>query len=75
MPTSWQVQAAELAVEVYELQSTDSGRLAMLSELFSDYHPYWYWNIALNYRYVQHRLAYYVEIFINEDHLYIFSST
>lgn len=75
MPTSWQVEAAEIAVEVYELQSTDSGRLQMLSDLFSESHPYWYWNIALNYRYIQHRLAYYVEVNIDLDRLYIFSTT
>lgn len=76
MQTSWKVQAAEIVQEAYQLESTDSARLRMISELFSELHGYWYWNIALNYRYIKHKWEFelYLEIFIDGDHLYMFST-
>lgn len=76
MPTLWQVQAAELAEESYELQTSNSGRLQMISELFTTYHPYWYWDVALNATFVYHSSTqYYLNLTVNADSLYIFSTT
>lgn len=75
MTSSWQVQAAEIVQEAYDYHTTDSERLKTISELFSELHPFWYWNVALNYRYIQHRNAYYLNISINDDNLYLFSTT
>lgn len=74
MPASWQVTAARIAEEAYEFQTTDSGRLALISDLFSEAHPFWYWSIALNYRYVYHHDSYYVQLYIDGDELYLFST-
>lgn len=75
MPATWQERAARIVEEAYEYYSTDSERLNYTSQLFTEAHPYWYWNIALNARYVYHRTAYYLQVNINSDRLYIFSTT
>lgn len=75
MPATWEVNAAKFAEEAYELQTTDSGRLSLISDLFTEQYPSYYWNIALNYRYVFHQPnAYYLQLFIDGDALYLFST-
>lgn len=74
MPASWQVTAARAVEEAYELQTTDSGRLSLISDLFSEAHPFWYWNVALNYRYAFHHGSYYVQVLIDGDEVYLFAT-
>lgn len=74
MPSTWQVTAAKITAEAYEFQSTDSGRLSFISDLFSEAHPFWYWNIALNAKYVYNHDTYYIQLYIDGDELYLFAT-
>lgn len=75
MPISWQVEGARLTEEALEFQTTDSGKLTEISELFSATHPYWYWNVVYNFRFVHDRHSeYYLYLTLDEERIYLFST-
>lgn len=74
MPTAWQVEAADYLKTAFELQSTNSGRLSMFSELFTNSHPYWYWQVALNATYAYYFSDYYIYLTTDNSTVLMFST-
>lgn len=75
MPTPWQVEAADDLKTAFELQTTNAGRLSMFSELFSNSHPYWYWQVALNATNAIYYSDYYIYLTVENSTVVMFSTT